>query len=141
MRAYIHNWDSLKHYGINCLTGEACGYNMRLLCDLTQEGSDLVSGMLGLKLEPFNPNWNRDAVGSVMLFRGMFDDICKYILFAKGFKYVVKAGNGTWAGYDDGFLETQKMTLESLIEITNGALYQNYSSTPRNTHAMTGRKT
>jgi hypothetical protein len=34
----ISNWDALREYGIDALTGEACSLMYRILCDLTQNG-------------------------------------------------------------------------------------------------------
>ena len=76
----------LKQYGISLLTGEACAYNMRVLCDLSQKGKKLISGYLGLPDCTFAPNWNstvddEPAVASIMLPRCVFKELNIYILF------------------------------------------------------------
>lgn len=43
-----HNLKDLREYGIEWLTGEACHYGMRILCDLTVPGLRLVTRFFGL---------------------------------------------------------------------------------------------
>ena len=63
----IRNWSDLRPYGIDCLTGEACGISARALCDLTEDGQKLVREFLGLPYNaPFAPAWN-SAAGSCFL--------------------------------------------------------------------------
>ena len=38
----IHCWNDLSAYGIELLTGEACGLSYRLLCDVTAAGKKLI---------------------------------------------------------------------------------------------------
>ncbi|MDP2607246.1 MAG: hypothetical protein Q8S00_32315 [Deltaproteobacteria bacterium] len=71
----IRCWDDLKPFGINCLTGEACGYAMRLLCDVTERGAEIVERYLGGTVQiKRGSNWNGGSsddphVGSVLLAR------------------------------------------------------------------------
>ncbi len=39
---YIHDWNDLRAYGINYLTGEACAVGKRLLCDVNERGRAVV---------------------------------------------------------------------------------------------------
>jgi hypothetical protein len=63
----IRGWDGLRKYGINILTGEACAYSTRILCDVTHEGKMLVLRTLGLLDATICDNYNSGAIGSMML--------------------------------------------------------------------------
>ena len=86
----------LEPYGISALTGEACAYNLRLLCDLNARGVESVSQFLGLRARPqsFADPWNRtvdgeDSLGSVMLPRSVLQDLTTFLLFREGFDTLV----------------------------------------------------
>jgi hypothetical protein len=46
----INNWDDLREFGINALTGEADRTGQRILCDLNKEGRRIVYDLLGIPL-------------------------------------------------------------------------------------------
>ena len=83
-RRRIQSWDELRPFGIDLLTGEACGLAMRLLCDVTAAGRKLIEGFLSCNLRD-DSNWNGGSkddphVASVMLTRAVFNDLAAYIL-------------------------------------------------------------
>lgn len=43
----LHSLADLSQFGVGILTGEADPFGMRLLCDLTEDGRDLVCAYLG----------------------------------------------------------------------------------------------
>jgi hypothetical protein len=43
----INCWDDLRPFGIDALTGEACGLSYHLLCDVTQKGKRTIEKALG----------------------------------------------------------------------------------------------
>src|SRR5437867_11962011 len=63
----IRNYDELRPYGLNCLTGEACGLGMRLLFDVTDKGRELLKTFFGVCDLSLPSNWNSGANGSIML--------------------------------------------------------------------------
>jgi len=75
-------WGVLKSKGLDILTGEACGYSMRLLCDITPELEDLLSEYLGGSIEFNQDAWNHrnGAIHSVMLARSMITDLSIFAL-------------------------------------------------------------
>jgi len=87
-----YRFDNLKDIGVNPLTGEACAFSQRLLCDLSEQGVLLVRRFLGMCDGPtvtdgFLPNWNsmvgdRPAVVSVMLTRSALWDLVRFHIFA-----------------------------------------------------------
>lgn len=141
----FRNVSDLKPFGINPLTGEACAYGMRILCDVNRDGKELLEEFLGGVLVTAS-NWNsqvngKDAIRSVMLSRGVFADLYKYICWREGCKYVVVyPKNYLVAGYmdlenhevehfrQDGYELYRNPTIKSQPQV-NG----------RNVHAMTGR--
>ena len=64
-------WNDLRPFGIDALTGEACGLSFRLLCDVTPKGKAILEKCLSCRLE-LGDAWNGGSgdephVGSIML--------------------------------------------------------------------------
>jgi hypothetical protein len=144
---HIVGWGDLKQFGINSLTGEACGYSMRLLCDLSEEGADLIRRFFGM---PYNSSlcepWNSkvDAApttASIMLPRGIFDDLCQYILFSQDMEVAIKSPDGTWSGYADFSPAVESMVTTVASDKSWSVRRNPRVGTPgdRNQHAFTGR--
>ena len=146
--------------GINPLTGEACAYGMRVLCDLNEDGTALVAAFLGMPGALFPGNWNsmvgtKPALGSVMLTRGVFPSLVRFALFREGFQYVLQGeGNTDATGFNDRDLREYpalSMYLDgsSTMLKQNGGhaqLYRNprnpaASVGDRNVHQFSGRTT
>lgn len=78
----ISKWSDLEEYGIDTLTGEACVYGIRVLCDLTEEGKSTVCSFLGIpKGAKMSANWNSKGVCSVMLPASIMEDLAVFALF------------------------------------------------------------
>lgn len=92
------SWDDFKPYGIRYLIDEACAYGMRILCDLTPEGVELLTRFFGTPMGG-TPNWNSGGVASVMLPRELFSPLARFILFEEGSR-VVAVPKGGEAVYD-----------------------------------------
>ena len=75
----------LKEHGFCMLTGEACGYSMRILFDIDDNAKRILSGYFGSAVEFNNGAWNgRDgAKNSVMLPRDMIESLAIYILLSE----------------------------------------------------------
>ena len=98
---HIYGAEGLQRFGINPLTGEACAYGRRTLCDLNAEGVRLLRTYWGLSYDAqFVANWNSQvngepAVASVMLARSAMPDIAIFSLFhQEGFPMVLQNGPG-----------------------------------------------
>ena len=68
----ISSWDHLRAFGIDALTGEACGLGFRILCDVTAKGKKVLEKCLGTPSLTLYESWNRGSqadphVGCVML--------------------------------------------------------------------------
>lgn len=156
----INSWNDLEAFGIVALTGEACGYAMRLLCDVTEGGKLLVERFLGgnVTIRP-GSNWNGGSkddphVGSVLLSRGVFTDLAAFCLLRNGGRGSVAAReDGTvleWDerelhGFQDGTLDEDKRSeIRETYERAYGIKrYYRRSTDPgtgdRNQHMMSGR--
>ena len=146
MRYETISYYNLKDYGINVLTGEACAFGMRLLCDLSEAGVALLTDFFGLCYRdiPFPRNMNsmvgdEPAIASCMLSRSILTEIYLFILFSKGWQ-VALIQNGEVTG----------MNINTYEEIKNAwpkdvTVRRNYKSASqpsvgsRNIHAFTGR--
>lgn len=85
--------------GINILTGEACRLGQRLLCDLNEDGVELVERYLGCKVKA-ESNQNsmvgeKPAVASVFLGRETLREMGVFGLMLKGAKACVLASEKT----------------------------------------------
>lgn len=157
--AHLYNCNDLVPYGIHPLTGEACAYSRRILCDLSQEGVILMTAYLGLSCtveaaRAFPANRNayvgvQPAVAGVMVARAAFPDLMIFTLLHVGqYDYVLETPDGGFTGFNDGDRYAQHYLKDS----TNGTLPNGYrlhhncakrSTQPhigdRNIHAMSGR--
>lgn len=104
MSKSLHSFKDLKAYGINALTGEACGYSLRVLCDLNEDGVALIEEFFGSTLQVTeNSNWNsqveeKPAVGSVMLARSIFQDLALYCLWRENYAGALMMSDGSVIG-------------------------------------------
>ena len=89
-----YSYRNMTEFGINPLTGEACVFGKRVLCDLDEDGVSLLSEYLGILPNAFPENWNtrvgrKDAVASIMLDRHAFHDIIIFALMLRGWHYII----------------------------------------------------
>lgn len=151
---HIRSWADLRQFGINALTGEACAYNLRLLCDVSEQGATHVAAFLGLPVgTKFNENWNtmvgdQPAIGSVMLPRSIMIDLAAFIarreidpdaiVYGVGTRFVSAYRQypvgSTLSVTDDFVAAVHRAYGEHLVEIVRRP-----SQPDRNTHAMSGR--
>ena len=144
----LHSLADLSQFGVGILTGEADPFGMRLLCDLTEDGRDLVCAYLGgHDLDCFPLNWNSSVAGvrsvaSVMLSRAALADLCVFALFFRGKADVVLSRGGSFTGIprDHEYYDRY----EALVASSEGyTVYRRPASGPhasaRNVHAITGR--
>lgn len=157
----LYSTRDLIQYGINPLTGEACAYGMRTLCDLSADGCRLMCDFLGLAYSSANPtwtvfnsNWNsmvgdKQAVASIMLNRDVFPALMRFALFQPGeCDYVITQPDGGMVG-----LKVTDEYCERYLDMArNNSAYRvhqnfakGYTSGPsvngRNIHTATGRTT
>lgn len=142
--------NDLRPYGIEVLTGEACGLMMRVLGDFTERGRRIIQEALGCPKFIGAEPWNRGSdqaphVGSIMLDRAAHLWLGPFALLEDGCKemfMVIQKGNsvGTWYGWRPSEPYRQE-TLEFFER--DGATIHRYAPAgtagTRNRHEMTGR--
>jgi hypothetical protein len=146
----VHSWQDLKHFGINALTGEACKFSRRLLCDLNEDGAALMMDYLGVTM--LAQNWNstvndKPAVASVMLHRSTCIQIAEFALLrSPGIKAIVYNGDSSIMGvFTDKLVEQYHELVKNWPNTTAkwSMITCNANYAPgvgsRNTHAMSGR--
>jgi len=88
----------LERLGIDILTGEACGLSMRLLCDLSLAGADLLTEFLG-GCVPQAPAWNGPHK-SAMLSRSVLAELLTYALCTRaGYAVVLRCNDNQRNGW------------------------------------------
>lgn len=87
MTHHIYDAAGLRQFGINPLTGEACGHSMRILCDLSEKGAEVMRAYYGLPYDaPLAENWNsmvgeEKAVASIMVSRTLIRELAVFAIF------------------------------------------------------------
>jgi len=144
----VSQWDHLKQFGINCLTGEACKYAQRLLCDLNEDGAALIMDYLGVTM--LRENWNstvndKPAVASVMLHRESLQQIAQFAIMRMN-PFAIMYGNHAVIGiftpeaydrYSNFIRDFPSSTKEWKLHTLQRSL--NPGDGSRNQHAFSGR--
>jgi len=134
----------LQAFGINPLTGEACAFSMRLLCDVNEAGKTLLQEYWGvptlLLAAPMNSQVDDlPSIGSVMLARSCWRDLAAFAAFRKGAVGYVQREDGTLVALFSDSL------LERYVQIGADVVRNPAPTSPaprvgtRNVHQMTGR--
>lgn len=134
----IHCWNELLSYGIDCLTGEACGLSYRILFDLTAKGQKIVEKCLGIKLtsEPWNRGTTEEPhTASVMLSQEMFVPVGVFALLENGCYIVWLLDDRSLIGFEPS--DTEQHYIGS-HEIRRAFSYKGTAG-HRNQHMMSGR--
>ncbi len=152
----ICNWRDMAQFGIEALTGEACAYSMRLLCDVNEQGRRLLLDYLGLPdatelAIPYNSKVGGEpTVGSIMVERRL-EGLAVFALRRAGMKAVVVKRHDAdgcnmeeVVGFDDAEVDSALYYLASLTPRSSD-LYVRRDADPavtrgdRNVHQMSGR--
>jgi hypothetical protein len=136
----IGNWDALREFGIDALTGEACSLGYRLLCDLTERGKHIVERCLGVEIR--SENWNGGSeddphVASIMLTQEMLVPLAVFALLEAGCREVWvtdRAAIGVDADNSEDDVERMKRLYKPVRRFAYHGPFQD-----RNQHQMSGR--
>ena len=120
----IRDWNDLRHYGINLLTGEACAVGKRYLCDVSEQGRKLLCSIFGLPLTTqFSDNWNshvngEPSIGSIFLPPHLFGFLAAMILLQSGCRCAVVLATGPVYGIepDDDVSGVVKLPVEEEVD-------------------------
>jgi len=98
----IRTIGDLKSFGIVALTGEACKYGTRVLCDVTASGVEMLSSYFQASLT-LDKNWNHGDpsdphIGSIMLDRALVTPLAKFALFHNGALLIAESERMIGAG-------------------------------------------
>jgi hypothetical protein len=143
----INGWRDLEAYGLDVLTGEACGVCYRLLLDVTAKGRDIIRHCLDLPELKLSEPWNSGTkesphIGSIMLAPELFVPISVFALLDNGCKEVWLFKNSSLLGIEPTDDPTQ-VEHAKLAYLDNTVRYFRYGGDAgsRNTHQMSGRVT
>ena len=133
----MQSTQDLERYGIMWLTGEADPYALRILCDLNEQGMQIIKEFLGLSDMSVFKNWNskNNATGSFMMPRSMYRDLLKFIIFH------VEGCDCAYESYD-GYQGYMQADIDRASDDFKTRLTWNFNrgkQNNRNTHAMSGR--
>jgi hypothetical protein len=149
MAKAVCNWQDLVPLGIECLTGEACGLGLRILCDVNEDGLSLVRACLGaVEVKPAE-NWSggriegKRKVGALMLPYDLFGTLAVFGLLRAGARQVVKVGGTYTPILTDQDAEMAELCERHARERGEHVRRFGRSTHPgtgfRNTHQMSGR--
>jgi hypothetical protein len=141
----LTNWDHLRPFGIDALTGEACGLGYRLLCDLTARGKAIVEKCLGTPaltlFEQWNPG-NKDdpQVGCILLVPEMCTPLAVFAVLESGYQECWASRDGRVYALDP---DDPQDAIEAVrrwlgVEGMRRFCYRG-SADDRNVHVMSGR--
>ena len=137
--------NDLVPYGIEPLTGEACGLMYRVLCDVTETGCKIVAKTLGIPLLTLPPAWNRGSpndphVGSIMLAPELLTPLAVFALLEGGCTEVWQVHHGGLIGIepDDSpeFIDANRALVGD--RLARRFAYRGTAG-DRNVHQMSGR--
>lgn len=139
----IRGFQDLTYFGVDPLTGEACGLMYRVLFDVTAQGQKIIEKCLGLRLIP-SEAWNHGAeddphVGSVMLAPEMLVPVGIFALLESGCTEVWRQGDCLW-GVEPSDSDQQKETFLRMHADVRRYAYRGTAG-DRNVHLMSGRVT
>ena len=101
----ISCWNDLRPYGIDVLTGEACGLSYRFLCDVTERGRKILERWLSVPELNLSDAWNRGDVadphvGSILLTPEVLTGISVFALLEAGCTECWVCRNGSVLGVE-----------------------------------------
>ena len=140
-------FNDLMPFGIDALTGEACGLSYRILCDVTEHGRKILAKALGIPALTLPEPWNRGGatdphIGSVMLSFEMLTPLAVFALLESGCREVWLVRDGSVIGIepDDSLemIEANRQLVGDRLSRTLG--YRGTAEAgDRNVHMMSGR--
>ena len=145
MKTIGNLYDGLRLYGINPLTGEACPFGQRVLCDLTPRGKKIVFDLLGIPPTiPLSENWNSGSSFSMMIPRSLLaHDVPIWCLIVSGCDDIIVSRDGICGREVDDTDEDWANYYQLLVEWDKQPHRVRSTSGPRQgtrmIHAMSGR--
>lgn len=151
----VYSFHDLTQFGINALTGESCGFGLRMLCDVTEQGKSLLTDYFGCANLDLSPAWNshtngEPVVGSIMLSHQLLRPLAEFVFFTKGALAIMSNSQevmGLFTAEEVALYEAKERDDKASLSPLNWRLQYkplNYradgsSSGSRHQHAMTAR--
>jgi hypothetical protein len=141
----IDGWNDLRAFGIEVLTGEACGLSYRILCDVTARGKAILERALGVKELRLPESWNRGPegdphVGSILLAPDLLPMLAIFALLESGCPEVWRTSEGAVFGFEPGDDPGRR---EAVLRVWSDRLVRRYAyagtAGDRNVHVMSER--
>ncbi len=139
----ISSWSDLRPYGIDALTGEACGLMYRILFDVTAKGKQIIEKCLSVEVK-LAEAWNRGSkedphVGSIMLAQEMLTPLAVFALLESGCREVWRLEDSLLGIDPDDTPETVARLRDVYGDRIGGSYRYGGTAGDRNVHQMTGR--
>ena len=140
-------WDDLRPYGIDVLTGEACGLSYRILCDVTERGKQTIQKALGITNLGLPDNWNRGDpedphIGAIMLAPELLVPLAVFALLENGCREVFRTKSDGLLGIEPAD-DPQRVEAVKRFHAGSDNLVRRYAyagtAGDRNRHEMSGR--
>lgn len=142
----LSNWRDLHlTAGINALTGEACTFSLRQLCDVNESGKEFLQEYFGIQQLTLAAPWNstvngQPSVGSIMLGHEMLQPLAEFFFAREGALAVVYINKRIAGGiFDQEVLDNYTTAALPLYEIKRLHRGIGPSVGSRNVHAATCR--
>lgn len=138
-------WNDLRPYGIDLLTGEACGLSYRFLCDVTERGRKILERWLSVPELHLSEAWNRGDVsdphvGSILLTPEVLAGISVFALLECGCTECWVCRNGSVFGVEVGDPSEQVAASRRMRAETIARVFGSRGTAgDRNVHVMSGR--
>lgn len=130
----------LEEFGVVVLTGEACSLMYRVLCDLTQQGKNIVEKCLSVQIrsEPWNSgSKERPHVASIMVTQDMIVPLAVFALLESGCREVWTT-NLIAIGVEPQDTDVDVERMKEVYRLCRRFAYQGPFQ-DRNQHQMSGR--
>ena len=138
-------WNDLRPYGIDLLTGEACGLSYRFLCDVTERGRKILERWLSVPELHLSDAWNRGDVadphvGSILLTPEVLAGISVFALLESGCTECWVCRNGSVLGVEaddppEQIAASKRMRADNIARVFRSQ----GTAGDRNVHVMSGR--
>lgn len=145
--------DGLYQYGVHVLTGEACALSLRALCDLTEDGVQLVADFVGAKRldkSSLHENYNskvggEPAVASVTLAWDALPSLLALALARAGYAEAIidkwaGAVHATKSPFEVEWQERKRMLHEAMGDKSFLLRIVRLQAESHNLHVMWGRR-
>lgn len=146
----VRTMRDMTQFGIQGLTGEACAYGMRILCDVNEAGKELLADYFGMPTIQLSSNWNSQvggepAIGSVMLAHSCLQHLAQFAFFRAGALAVIQGADGVIGIFEQELITRYRAHLEQYpncgltLRVNHARRIDDSVVGSRNVHAFTGR--